>query len=104
MFPRLALLTLGLVLAGTMTAAGAPGTCVSEPDKHETFVSPLNNKQYVYLVQGQLGSEASNTKVTSIGIWEETNGVDHLQTEDCRSTTGARLYSADRKVVGAPLP
>lgn len=104
MLPRIALILAGLVLAGTIPAAGAPGDCVTTPDEQETFVSPLNGKQYVYVVQGGLNGGASGTKVAHIGIWEESNGVDHLQTEDCRSASGTRVYPADRKVAGAPLP
>lgn len=98
MLPRLALLLAGLVLAGTMPAAGAPGECVATPEKHQSH--RFDNGQYLYLKHP---ADATKTDISNIGIWDETNGRADLQVEDCRLASGSVAYEADRQAAGLPL-
>lgn len=98
MLPRLALLLAGLVLAGTMPAAGAPGDCVTKPDQDETIA--IGGGQYLYLKHP---ADATKTDVSLLGIWEETNGRGHLQTEDCKDASGGTVYRGDKHSAAIPL-
>lgn len=98
MLPRLAFLLAGLVLAGTMPAAGAPGDCIATPEKHQFL--RFDNGQYLYVKHP---TDATKTDVSHIGIWDETNGREDLQVEDCHLASGPVSYKADRQAAGLPL-